>query len=730
MVLLADIYCPEQIVIPENFNNVLKTYAKAVIRTQPYDLLRWSAAYFRCMAQERTPPVKPRYEPEARRGMLTAGALRTLIDQLGKGYFVQKRYLLEKWQGLCLPEEELLNILSLLRMLDWTHLHWLKIVAVFAGLLSDSLPRTAEMICELLTEEPEGGPCPVPLWMFKECFLTVARLDGGSVQMFVDGRKVLEDGQLEEKQPMTEMPKVLSTISFKNAIIDKYKSVMNFDTKSAITEPDRFSEISDIPSKLDSDFKFVGDETDPYEVVRRAPDFDSVIVLLSNLQQDKLQEHLSSVSLAEEKLDRARERCQRLDDLKESLPDYDYSKLMEAERQQLLKDMGPPWLLLYLFTNASNRRESYNFVAETSIDDDASASGYSEDSFLVRGTDDLEKSPEPEGSILHGVEHRSSSYSIPASVRSRMSSIHSSATRIANEVLSRIICMVDEAIIDGECELSVPSIASFIEQKSHEPTSISEHDFATLRDFLEEAQKKQLEVKDLNELYHFFVGESFKMIGDTDEVQHDHSKEITSIFEASGIEVDNNLLDARISDNMIIGLVEPEQAPERERESSILPQPSQVFASQGPSMAAPSSDLQAVQEEMTDELLTGGNEEATEEGTATDADKDKEESDEVVGKTSVDETSEESISAQPEVATQTDPFGVKCMEIMRRKTLTRSSEITMEYSCRIDAIPGIGEPLREDIIEAFLQYLAKRAIHQQGLIYPRNFRESPCPKIE
>lgn len=113
MVLLPEIYCPEQIVIPENFNNVLKLYAKgrftgreentfydfsnfplhsssflmprgapAVIRTQPFDLLRWSAAYFRCLALERTPPVKPRYEPELRRGRLSSGALRVLIDQV------------------------------------------------------------------------------------------------------------------------------------------------------------------------------------------------------------------------------------------------------------------------------------------------------------------------------------------------------------------------------------------------------------------------------------------------------------------------------------------------------------------------------------------------------------------------------------------------------------------------------------------------------------------------
>ncbi|XP_058813477.1 uncharacterized protein LOC131677600 [Topomyia yanbarensis] len=737
MVLLAEIYCPEQIVIPENFNNVLKAYAKAVIRTQPYDLLRWSAAYFRCMALERTPPVKPRYEPEAHRGKLTTGALRTLIDQLGKGFFVQKRYLFEKWQGLCLPEEELLNILSLLRTLDWTHLHWLKIVAIFIGLLSDSLVRTAEMICELLTEEPEGGPSPVPLWMFKECFLTVARLDCGSVQTFVDGRKVLEDGRLEEKQPMTEMPKVLSTISFKNAIIDKYKSFMGIDAKSAptdaelLTGDDRFSEISEIPSKLDSDFKFVGDETDPYEVARRAPDFDSVIILLSELQEDKLHAHLSAVSIAEEKLERAKERSQRLDDLRESLPEYDYEKLMEAERQQLLKDMGPPWLLLYLFSRSANRHQSYNFIEETS--DDESASGYSEDSCLVRGAEDLERSPEPEES-RHDIERRRSSYSIPASVRSRMSSIHSSATRIANEVLSRIICMVDEAIIDGECELSVPSIASFIEQKSHETTSsISEHDFATLREFLEEAEKKELEVKDLNELYHFFVGESFKMMGDVDELQRDRSKEITSIFESSGIEVDHNLLDAQIAENMILGLVQPEQPSEREKEQgpSSSPQTNQSSPFHGSLIHAVSSDLQAVLEEPTEDITAAA---ATDEQDEKDADKTNNEATEKAKEniSADDKLSEgpvESKLAHPGVATQTDPFGNKCMELMRRQTLTRKSELTIEYSCRIAPIPGIGSPLSEETIQTFLEYLAKRAIHQQGLIYPRNFREPPCPKI-
>lgn len=54
----------------------------AVIKTQPYDLLRWSAAYFRCMALNVVPPVKPRLEQNCAFGHLTKGYLRVLLEQV------------------------------------------------------------------------------------------------------------------------------------------------------------------------------------------------------------------------------------------------------------------------------------------------------------------------------------------------------------------------------------------------------------------------------------------------------------------------------------------------------------------------------------------------------------------------------------------------------------------------------------------------------------------------
>lgn len=38
------LYCADQIKIPAELPNILKEYTKAAIRTQPADVLQWSAA--------------------------------------------------------------------------------------------------------------------------------------------------------------------------------------------------------------------------------------------------------------------------------------------------------------------------------------------------------------------------------------------------------------------------------------------------------------------------------------------------------------------------------------------------------------------------------------------------------------------------------------------------------------------------------------------------------------
>lgn len=54
------------------------------------------------------------------------------------------------------------------------------------------------MICELLTDEPEGGTNSIPMWMFEICYRFVAEMDCSETQEVLNGQKVLlNDGKLE-----------------------------------------------------------------------------------------------------------------------------------------------------------------------------------------------------------------------------------------------------------------------------------------------------------------------------------------------------------------------------------------------------------------------------------------------------------------------------------------------------------------------------------------------------
>lgn len=61
---LATRYQPRQ-QLPENFPSVLKEYAREVLRTQPEDILAWSADYFRELALE-TDPLQRKQPPADR----------------------------------------------------------------------------------------------------------------------------------------------------------------------------------------------------------------------------------------------------------------------------------------------------------------------------------------------------------------------------------------------------------------------------------------------------------------------------------------------------------------------------------------------------------------------------------------------------------------------------------------------------------------------------------------
>lgn len=127
--------------VSEDFRNVLKVYAKEAIRAQPFDLVSWSAAYFRCLAESEVPPVKGRFEDmHERERNLSKELLRTLVKQIGCGYFVDRLLLQKRWKGLGLPENDFFAHISKAGMDDLETLHWLRLLAVMAVSLDDVLP--------------------------------------------------------------------------------------------------------------------------------------------------------------------------------------------------------------------------------------------------------------------------------------------------------------------------------------------------------------------------------------------------------------------------------------------------------------------------------------------------------------------------------------------------------------------------------------------------------------
>lgn len=176
----------EAIRVSEDFRNILKTYAKDAIRAQPFDLISWSAAYFRCLVENDSPPIKARFEDmHDRERSLSKELLKTLVKQIGTGYFVDRLLLQKRWKGLGLPENDLLMHILRAQMDERETIHWLKLLATMVLSLDEETMKSMENICEILTNDAEGGPNGIPIWIFAICFQTIIQLHTNSKDKYV-----------------------------------------------------------------------------------------------------------------------------------------------------------------------------------------------------------------------------------------------------------------------------------------------------------------------------------------------------------------------------------------------------------------------------------------------------------------------------------------------------------------------------------------------------------------
>ncbi|XP_041670466.1 ropporin-1-like protein [Cheilinus undulatus] len=180
MPLPDTMYCAQQINIPPELPAILKHFTKAAIRTQPKDVLQWSAAYFDALSKGEPLPVKDRLEMNVATQKtdtgLTPGLLKTLHKQLSHEETCSKEELQKRWKGLCLPMDQL-EALLLLGRFD-SHINWMKFFALGCSALGGTLKRSLKFACEILTEDEEGGPARIPFTTFTKLYTYLTHEDG------------------------------------------------------------------------------------------------------------------------------------------------------------------------------------------------------------------------------------------------------------------------------------------------------------------------------------------------------------------------------------------------------------------------------------------------------------------------------------------------------------------------------------------------------------------------
>ncbi|KAG8442615.1 hypothetical protein GDO86_011411 [Hymenochirus boettgeri] len=188
MPLPETMFCAQQINVPPELPDILKQFTKAAIRTQPHDLLQWSAAYFGSLAKGEPLPVKERVEMQVATQKtdsgLTPGLLKVLHKQLSEKVTVEITDLQQKWKDLCLPEEQLQSILELDNIQD--DIKWLKFLSLGCSALGGSISTALKYACEILTEDPEGGAAQIPFDTFTYIYKYLAHIDGDISEMQID----------------------------------------------------------------------------------------------------------------------------------------------------------------------------------------------------------------------------------------------------------------------------------------------------------------------------------------------------------------------------------------------------------------------------------------------------------------------------------------------------------------------------------------------------------------
>lgn len=407
-------------------------------------------------------------------------------------------------------------------------------------------------------------------------------------------------GKLEPELIPQAGPKILSSIGFRDAIVDEWKRRLDelslgsndlgslregvVNMPDTIATPDNSQERA-LPT---NNSKFAGNYNNPFDLIRRTPDYASILEYLGDMRFDSHVKYDGpSNRCQDQNLEPDTKREQEIL-LKCSKIYEEYNErtkqFMEEEKAELLKKIGAPWSWLHSFASQNSNDKTYNFIE---LNNKLKSFYHSDDQ---ESEQEIEKEQKPNEKTVD---------------KEKLETVES----IIREILANF-CEAEE---DGIVTVSEnESILSYMTQFSNYETSEDKHkiiDFGPLKKYIEEAEVAGLKFNDLDELHNYFIERCaadnipsntlrYKIFGE--KIDYDSKpvetvvepleivsepveiiKEVTQvakkveskptvenataepkiekIFLDSGIEVDQRVLTKQISNNMILGLAtEPE----------------------------------------------------------------------------------------------------------------------------------------------------------------------------
>lgn len=428
----------------------------------------------------------------------------------------------------------------------------------------------------------------------------------------------------------------------------------------------------------------MGELKDPHEIIKSSLDFESIIGVVERIKIDECDD-VRQPEMSDEQRQKIALQHDKVAELREKLSNNlmdDFAKSsIENEFYEFLREIGPPYNWLHNFVRQTCSERSFNFV-EKKLNDDVEC--YLEEVKIL----DEEKSTTI-----------SEASGICISLQNVDEDDENTGISHHHRILVETICNISEATDCGECDIRDTSSISCYLDEQHQKQLLTSEDYERLKKFIDNAQERGLVFNDLNELYNYFIQESSRerlscnidtatLDGELENLsavieesssqveEETENKNVVAIFGESGIEVDGKLLEAKVSDRMILGLVDK---------------------GSDDNLSDVASSVSSVSHAETVKMKNNVTR----------------------------ERNTQTVSYREQIHSRR----MQNKQAHIRKSKSASSIKRQPFVCKIPPLPGIGASMDSDKVDRILQFITQLSFQQAGFVYPRNLYENDFQRI-